>query len=390
MRRGRADEAAVAIVGTACDAVLGVHEGTHDAQASRGRTHLSVSDAEASDTSSRTVTPVCRGSPTCGAAVTAASSDAVRPRYLSEVLVTVPPQSGPFPPREGGGPHFPQPSSAAHQAQQPPVLGAAPRPGGPAHPLGPAGGPPPPPGPAGPPAAPAGPPPGTDLGADLGAAFRWMWVTFSRNLAAFLVPGAVYGVVTIGLAVVMMVVMFGVMGVSVYSVQDTDGPEAVWGILGSYLVVIPFLPVFAVVGALWSTGAVNAGSIVLAGGRPTIGQGFAGPWRMILTFVLVQVLAFVGVLLCYLPGIVFAVFATYALSASARGASPVEALKESFRLARRQLGLTIVGVLVIGVAASFASYLVVTVIAIPALTGLATLALFERASGRALHDPVAA
>lgn len=38
-----------------------------------------------------------------------------------------------------------------------------------------------------------GPVPGTDLGADLSASFRWMWSAFTANLATFLVPAVVFG-----------------------------------------------------------------------------------------------------------------------------------------------------------------------------------------------------
>src|SRR5690606_26972605 len=112
-----------------------------------------------------------------------------------------------------------------------------------------------------------------DLGTDISAGFRFGWDAFRTNLAAVLVPGLVYFVLMWIVPIVLMVVL-AVVGVGL-SQDPGSGGEAAIGIafaLGYGLMMILMM----VLVLLWTTGLYRIGAEVLAGRRPSIGQGFVG------------------------------------------------------------------------------------------------------------------
>lgn len=242
------------------------------------------------------------------------------------------------------------------------------------------------------PYAPAGQrPPGTDLGSDISAAMRWMWQSFTRNLSAFLVPGIVYGLL-------MLLLIGGAIAAYVWGFVSDMQYDPVAGeytpnlerlLIGlgiftglSLLTMIPSL--------LWQSGSARAAATIVDGRRPSTGEAFTGPGRVITTALLVAVITFIGSLLCYLPGILAAFFFLWAIPASAHGASPIEALKESARLAKENVATSIVTMLIIYAASSIGGMFLLPLVVLPALTALFLRGMYERLNGRELVEPQAA
>ncbi|WP_114855486.1 hypothetical protein [Brachybacterium sp. YJGR34] len=239
---------------------------------------------------------------------------------------------------------------------------------------------------------PSGIPPGTDLSSDLGAALRFAGTGLLRSPVPFLVAGLVYSVVMLlvigGGVAVAMVVLFSRLQES----GALDASETVpWTEMLLFYAVTAAIALLAVpFTILWQSGSARAAETLLEGRRPGIGQAMIGPGRVLLTALLVLVIVGVGLLLCYLPGLVAGVLLMYAIPAAARGASPLAALAESVALARANLGTTIVAWLLIGVASSIASAVVVgLVVAIPFIV-LFEVGMYERLNGRHLPEPAAA
>ncbi|PWH07656.1 hypothetical protein DEO23_03260 [Brachybacterium endophyticum] len=234
------------------------------------------------------------------------------------------------------------------------------------------------------------PAPGTDLGADLGAALRWMWKAFSRNVAAFLVPSIVWSVVSFVIIGLFVGIGFAVFYSAVEGAAGSDETPPLGPILGAYAIMFASAPVAGLVGALWQSGTARGGRTVLEGERPSIGRAFIGSGRLVLTALLVLVLVGVGMVLLYIPGLIVAVMSFYALPAAARGARPVEALKESFALAKQNLGTTIIAYLILMAASSVASFLLVGIFVLIPLQILFQFGLHERLNHREPAEPVRA
>ncbi|UEJ82143.1 hypothetical protein Bra3105_15050 [Brachybacterium halotolerans subsp. kimchii] len=247
--------------------------------------------------------------------------------------------------------------------------------------------------PAGPqtqPAAASDPAPGTDLGSDLGSSVSWMWSAFARNVAAFLVPAIIWSVavfVIVGVAVtIAIIVMFGMMQDAPTS-SDEVPVGAMVALYGITLASVPFAWIIAL---LWQSGAVRAAETVRTGGRPVLGRSFVGPGRVILTALLVGIMVGIGTLILVIPGLVLGVFSFYALPAAARGASPVQAIKESFSLVKNNFGLTVLAYVITMAASSIAGSIVIGSILLLPLLVLFQFGLYERVNGRRLTEPVRA
>ena len=228
--------------------------------------------------------------------------------------------------------------------------------------------------------------PGTDLGADLGAALSFSGRGLLRNPVAFLVSGLVYVVL------MMLVIGGGFTGgfIAMFSmIESNPSSDAAVGtaMLVFYAVVFGASLLAMPIGLLWQSGAARAAGIIRDGGRPSIGQTFIGPGRVLLTALLYGLAVFVGMLLLYIPGLIAAVMFMYAVPAALRGASPVDALKESFSLAKANLGTTIIAYLVLTVVTSVASMIVIPVLVLAPFTMLFQLGMYERLSGRQLAEP---
>lgn len=239
-----------------------------------------------------------------------------------------------------------------------------------------------------------GPAPGTDLGGDISAAFSFSWDAFRRNPGTLIVPGIVYFLLIAVLIVVASVV--GGLALAAWASSAADagsyGEPDPSGLIAAYLLFLGLILGAGLLSIpitlLWSTGALRAGAEVVQGRRPAMRQAFAGTGRMILTMLLVQAIVMVGMLILYIPGIIASVALMFAVPAASRGASPVEACRESLALVRANLGTAIVATLLIGAIASVGSMLIITVVVSLPIAMLMQLGMYERLSGR--HLPAVA
>ncbi|GAA4529907.1 hypothetical protein GCM10023160_29930 [Brachybacterium paraconglomeratum] len=169
------------------------------------------------------------------------------------------------------------------------------------------------------------PAPGTDLGADLGAALRFAGTALLRNPVAYLVVGVIYCAIY---TVVIVGGMFGGFAAMLSrSEQWTPDSFPVMDLILLYAVMLGAIVLLIPFALMWQSASGRAAEIILQGGRPSIGQALVGPWRIILTSLLYGLLVTVGMLLLYVPGLIAAVLFMFAIPASARGAAPVAALK---------------------------------------------------------------
>ncbi|WP_422116777.1 hypothetical protein [Brachybacterium sp. UNK5269] len=245
------------------------------------------------------------------------------------------------------------------------------------------------PGSAGSAPVPARPAPGTDLGADLGAALTFTGRVLLRNPAAYLLSALIFSVLIF--LIILAAVLAG--GFTIAAMAESAGytDEPSFADLALvYAIILGISALAAPLSVLWQSGAARAGVMVLDGGRPSVGQALAGPLRVILTTLLTGAIIAVGTLLLYVPGLIAAVLLFYAVPASARGASPIAALAQSARLAKAKLGTTIVAYLVMMVLSSVAGLLPILLLALIPFYVLFQLGMYERVSGRALPEPARA
>lgn len=276
-----------------------------------------------------------------------------------------PPYRGPDSTLHPDGEHhpmtFPEPPQQAPQAPQDP-------PAAPGHPARPA--------------------PGADLGADLGAALTFAGRALLRNWLPFLVVGLLYSAIATVLVVGGIAAGIAAMLPMAESASPGDDvpPQAILVFYGIVTLAIVLMVPFML---LWQSGSARAAEVILDGGRPTLRQALVGPFRVILTALLVGAITVVGLMLLYIPGLIAGVLLMFAIPAAARGASPLEALTQSVALVRANLATAIVTYLVISVIGSLAGFLLITVIALIPFLLLFEIGMFERLSGRELPEPTA-
>jgi hypothetical protein len=238
--------------------------------------------------------------------------------------------------------------------------------------------------------APTEPAPGTDLGADVGAALRFAGNSLLRNPLTFLGAGLLYSVLLVVVTVLAFVVMMMVTIAMVESSPSAGGDPS----FGQMIVILALSFVIVVIaglaGALWQAGSARAAGVVLEGGRPAFGQALIGPGRVLATTLLVLLIVMVGTFLLYLPGLIAGVVLMYAIPASVSGASPLAAVKESFALARANIGTTIVGYLAFMAASYVGGMVVIGMIVVIPFGVLLQMGLYERLSGRHLPEPARA
>lgn len=231
--------------------------------------------------------------------------------------------------------------------------------------------------------------PGRDLGADLGAALSFTGNALLRNPLTYLISGLVFCVIYLviggGGLVGGFFAMFAIMGDP--NPSDADGIAGILAFYGVFLVAMLLTMPFAL---LWQSGAARAAGIIREGGRPSIGQAMVGSKRVILTALLYGLVVIVGMLLLYIPGLIAGVLFMFAIPAALRGASPMEAMKESLALSKANLGTTIVSYLVIMVITSIASMVILPILVLTPFIMLFELGMYERLSGRRLPEPARA
>ncbi|MGB8390770.1 hypothetical protein [Mycobacterium sp.] len=268
----------------------------------------------------------------------------------------------PPPPPGYGAPPPPPPGYGG----PPPAPGYGPPPGG-YYPAGPPGPPPrgfPPPGYGAPPpppgygAPPAGYPPQPGYGTrpkpgfNIGDAVSWSWNKFRQNAIAFIVATLAYGVLLAAIYALIYVVTPGTEN------SGSDGYSYAWDTAnmssGSWAILaVSHIALYAV--AIFAEAAfVTACLDVADGSAITIGSFFR-PRNLglaILAGLLVGVITAVGSFLCFLPGLVFGIFAQFTVPfAIDRSLSAIKALTASISTVASNIGPALLAWLV-GVAAA--------------------------------------
>lgn len=256
-------------------------------------------------------------------------------------------------------PSYPPPQSAAQP--EPAPYGSAPAAGGPVG---------------------AGPAPGTDLGADLSAALTFAWSAFTRNLGAFLGASAVWFVVFF------IVIGGGTVGFVAYmaTVAPTTSEPSGGQVLIAWAIITGASLVTGLLAMVWQAGVYRGGVSVVNGGRATFGQVLIGSGNVLLTVLLTGVIAGIGSMLCYLPGLVASLFLLFAVPAAAMGVSPFRAIGQSFALVKENFLTSFIGWLILGVATTIAAIGITLIVLVP-LIALFQLGLYQRLTGQQLPDP---
>lgn len=273
-----------------------------------------------------------------------------------------PPQQGgyppPPPPQQGGyPPPPPPPQQGGYPPPPPPQQGGYPPP--------PQGGYPPPP-PPGYPAPPPGgyAPPGAPGYAaakptfDIAEAFTWAWNKFSKNVAALIVPTLVYGLIAAAIIGIFIGIAFALAPSydygSAYGYDYSYSYGFNFGFASIAVMSLGVLVLIVVGGAMQS--AYMSGLLDVANGQPvTIGSFFKprliGP--VVLATVMVGVATAIGTVLCYLPGLIVALFTMFTTVVLLdRNLKPVDAIKTSIDIVKANIGQAIIAYLIAGVIAS--------------------------------------
>ncbi|HUX70230.1 MAG TPA: hypothetical protein VMV41_06955 [Cellulomonadaceae bacterium] len=282
----------------------------------------------------------------------------------------VPPPPGAYPPPPAGY----EPPAASYP---PPPPGSYPPPPGGGY--GPPGAMPPAPQPYG---APGGP-----QAVGIGEAFNYGWTKFTANVGPILLAVLVYG------AVIAIVggIFYGLLVASAVASANNDPYRTSSGMFGAGIGfgTIVFYVVIILLGYLAQAGMVR-GALHVTYGRPlefkTFFQ-FDNLGGVIGASLLIGLGTGVGMVLCIIPGIVFAFFAQFALYfVLDKQQGAVEAIRSSFSLVNKNLGTVVVLFLAVYVVQAIGFMLcgIGQLIAFP-LTMIATAYLYRRMLG----EPVA-
>lgn len=218
--------------------------------------------------------------------------------------------------------------------------------------------PPPPPGGSYPPPPGGGYPPNGGYGApqpsggfDIGAGFSWAWKKFTENAATLIISTLIIFVLASIPYLAVYIPLIASAGSAEYNLETGEitggGPGFVLTLL---IMAVAFFLLFLVVQTLGSN-LIRMTLSIADGHKPSIGELFSFP-RGGATFVTALLLALgtgVGILLCYLPGLLFiwlTAFTFYFFYD--RGLSPVDSIKASFGFFRDNIGPAIVIVLLAG------------------------------------------
>lgn len=229
--------------------------------------------------------------------------------------------------------------------------------------------PPPPPGggggygappPAGPPGGGYGGPPagggfgGPPTGAqpwDVGSAVSYGWAKFQQNMGQMILASlAIFaGALVIGLLYLFAIVPLSTAD-SEYDVSTgTYTYDDGWPFLLTFVIMAVVGVLFFIYAQVIGAGLIRE-ALGVTEGRPFTTAGvfkFQNIGSVLVTALLVGAGTFVGYLLCFIPGIIFAFLSMYSLFfVIDKNLSPVDAIKASIDLTRNNLGSAIIWYLV--------------------------------------------
>jgi uncharacterized membrane protein len=264
----------------------------------------------------------------------------------------------------------PPPGYGAPPPPPPPPPGYGPPPGG-YPPPGPPGPPPggpsgygaPPPPPPGPPggygAPPAGYPPQPGYGVapggqpgqpfSVGEAFSWAWNKFTQNAVPLVVSVLLYGVL-MGLAYGVAAAGGG-MGSTTTTSTDSNGfSTATTNISASGLAIMIVGYILAYVIGIFAQAAFLSGCLDIADGRQVTIGSFFRPRNLgmvILAAVIVSILTGLASVVCFIPGLIVAIFAQFTIPfVIDRSQSAIDGLKSSFSTVSSNFGNSLLAWLV--------------------------------------------
>ncbi|MEI5675372.1 MULTISPECIES: hypothetical protein [unclassified Nocardioides] len=217
---------------------------------------------------------------------------------------------------------------------------------------------PPPPPPAG---TPYGAPPTGPASWELGAALSYGWKKFQEGAAQWIIAGLVLFVgvgIAYGIGFVIMMLLTSpaecTYDPETFSSTCTNGSGFIVTMIATAILIALILFASLVIGA-----GLIRGALGVTEGRPFQAASIfkldnLGP--VVVTSLLIAAGTFVGYLLCFLPGIAFAIATSYSLYfVIDKGLAPVDAIKASINLVKDNLGnalvWAIVGYLVAGAGA---------------------------------------
>lgn len=309
-----------------------------------------------------------------------------------------PPQQGNYPPPQGGYPppqgNYPPPQGnypptqgnyPPPQGNYPPTQGGFPPPPQGGYPPPPQGGYPPPPQGGYPPPPQGGyapPPPGGYAPAgyasaggqgfgqqhfSAGEGFSWAWNKFSKNAVPLIVPTLVYALIVLALYAIVQGIAVALAPTSTYESFETDTSFSYSysaGFGGASIAVLVLGGLLTLIVAAAAQSAFLGGVLDIADGRPvTIGSFFKprNITNVIIATLIVGVATSIGSALCFLPGLVVALFAIFTtVIVVDRNCGAIDAIKASFQLVKANfvpvlivylitVAITIVGALLCGV-----------------------------------------
>jgi uncharacterized membrane protein len=241
-----------------------------------------------------------------------------------------PPQQGGYPPPPQQGGYPPPPQQGGYPQQGYPQPGGYPQSGYPQQGY-----------------------PGQGGAFDVGEGFSWAWNKFSKNAGALIVPTLVYGLIVAVIYGVFYGIAIALASTPSYNDYGSgySGSAGIGFGFASIAVMIVGLLVLIVAGGAIASAYVS-GLLEVANGQPvTIGSFFKprsiGP--VILATLIVGVATGIGSVLCYLPGLVvalFTMFTTYVLLD--RNLSPIDAIKASIDIVKANIGPAILAYIVAG------------------------------------------
>jgi uncharacterized membrane protein len=256
-----------------------------------------------------------------------------------------PPQGGGYPPPQP--PSAPPPQGGGYQTPPPQRGGYPPAPQ--------QGGGYPPPGGGYPPAGvPGYGGYGTQQPYSVGDAFSWAWNKFGKNAGPLIVATLVYAVIMFVIATIFAIIAVLVSPETATTITQYDNGVEVSSTrepgFATWIVIVIGLIVLAVVFAAIQS-AYTSGLLEIADGRQVTYGSFFSPRRLGSVFVAgvivnLAVLVAAG-LTCGILGIVVAFFTMFTIYVLLdRNLSPVEAIKASFEITRRNAGHSIVALLI--------------------------------------------
>ncbi len=188
---------------------------------------------------------------------------------------------------------------------------------------------------------------------DVGQAFNWSWKTFTSNATALIVPTLVYGVIVSILAALTGFLPAALGEQTSTTFTDDNGQtfgstSVTLGPASVAVMVIGYVLIFLAATVMHA--GLLTGCLDLADGRPvTIGSFFKprNLGRVLLTALLIALGTWIGMILCIIPGLIFAFLAIFAIPYVVdRSLTPFESFKASFTTVRSNIGGTLLSWLV--------------------------------------------